>query len=458
MTEHFRFQDDLKAYADGELPLPRHLAVRLHLTRCASCREEMTQMTQIAEDLRASEPDAALDPALRAKILGIAPTSVAEAPGTGSAGLLLSESPSGAEGSLVAERLPFSSSPALPVPGSRKRPALAWLLVGASVLAWFVFFPLFQQVRENTRRDNFAQANLKRQSQEATPPTPKPPPQFQVPLSDREAGKENFGSPSSVIFKPLNGYASSSGGGYPGGGGPPISVPVAAPDAPQRQVHKEASIGVQVPNPEATSDTVANMVKEAGGFVAGNTLSTGDDGLKSAELTVKVPVTQFETFLGQVARLGKVQSKNITGEDITEKTSDADQTEGVLEDDVQKSEARLKALGSRAKWHDEQATRDLRIQLAESRARLVLLKRMAALSTITIDLSQTPRPPAPAPVTGGFLNGLKASTHDALQSLVSSASALVAVVIWLLAYAPLWIPLLLGGRYALREYRKRQPV
>ena len=122
---------------------------------------------------------------------------------------------------------------------------------------------------------------------------------------------------------------------------------------------------------------------------------------------------------------------------------------------MQNSEARLKALGSRAKWHDEQATRDLRTQLAEARARLILLKRMAALSTVTIDLSQTPKTPAPSPVTGGFLNGLKASTHDALGSLVSSAGALVALVIWLLAYAPLWIPALLVGRYGLREYRKR---
>ena len=225
--------------------------------------------------------------------------------------------------------------------------------------------------------------------------------------------------------------------------------------APQRQVHKEATIGVQVANPEATSDKVADMVKETGGFVAGNTLDTGADGLKTAELTVKVPVTQFETFMGQVARLGNVQSKNVTGEDITEKKSDADQTENVLEGDVQTSEARLKALGPRAKWHDEQATRDLRTQLAEARARLLLLKRMAALSTVTVDLTQTPKVQAVAPATGGFLSGLRASTHDALGSLVSSAGALIALAIWLLAYAPLWLPAGLLVRYGMREYRKR---
>ncbi len=483
MTDHSLFQDDLKAYADGELPLPRRLAVRRHLTHCASCREELTQMTQISEDLRASEPADALDPALRAKILGIAPETAPDS--------------AGQEGRT--QGLPLRPTPPGLGAGGRNRLALRWALAGAALLAWFVFFPVFQHVRENARSaDNSAEA-YKPQGQEANPP----------PAVRFSAARP---APAGTGASPVSRHE-GSGGGYPGGSGPsamterlsgrgavidkngnvdgnasvrafsPISKFKEAPSAenkvtvnstagniqtfdafnastyaPQRQVHKEATIGVQVANPEATSDKVADMVKETGGFVAGNTLDTGADGLKTAELTVKVPVAQFETFMGQVARLGNVQSKNITGEDITEKKSDADQTESVLEGDVQSSEARLKALGSRAKWHDEQATRDLRTQLAEARARLVLLKRMAALSTITVDLSQTPKPPAPAPVTGGFLNGLKASTHDALQSLVTSAGALMALVIWLLAYAPLWIPALLVGRYALKEYRKRQAV
>ena len=432
-------------------------------------------MTQIAEDLRASEPEGALDPALRAKILEITgeePTPVRSSPPLperegeeiGLTSLPLRPPVSG--GPL---RSDLSRSKEV---GSRKRlspawvlaGAAAWVLAGAALLAWFVFFPVFQQTRgkmsspvEFSTASSAPQSN-KLQSQEAKPSPPVPPiksAQFQnLNGTTGASGPASFGSPvTSADNVTVNGsYSVVGGAGYPGGASPDT------PPAPQRQVHKEASIGVRVANPEATSDKVADMVKETGGFVAANNLSTGDDGLKSAELIVKVPVTQFETFLGQVARLGSVQSKNVTGEDITEKKSDADQTENVLEGDVQNSEARLKALGSRAKWHDEQATRDLRTQLAEARARLILLKRMAALSTVTIDLSQTPKTPAPSPVTGGFLNGLKASTHDALGSLVSSAGALVALVIWLLAYAPLWIPALLVGRYGLREYRKRSAV
>ncbi len=439
MTDHARFQDDLKAYADGELSWPLRLAVRRHLTRCASCREELTQMTQIAEDLRASEPEGALDPALRAKILGIAPN------------------PDGADAAGAPLAAPSSPPPARLGARGRNRLALGWTLAGAALVAWFVFFPVFQHVHEDARRITSSGGASGPTTLGAAPPSAAPPPPMAylrriAPMSPPAAASAPSRSADGSI---------TVNGSYPGGGGagyPSAFKPPAAFNATQRQVHKEATIGVQVANPEATSDKVADMVKETGGFVAANNLSTGEDGLKTAELTVKVPVTQFETFLGQVAHLGNVQSKNITGEDITEKASDADQTENVLEGDVQNSEARLKALGSRAKWHDEQATRDLRTQLAEARARLVLLKRMAALSTVTIDLSQTPKPQAAAPSTGGFLNGLKSNTHDSLGSLVSSTTALIALAIWLLAYAPLWIPALLVGRYGLREYRKRSVV
>jgi hypothetical protein len=467
MSLHLTFQDDLKAYADGELPLLRRLAVRRHLTHCASCREEISHMTQIAEDLRAAETQEGLDPALRAKLLGIGEPTPAR----------LSPPPLPKQEGEEQENQAYHTPPLrLPVSGgslrskevgSRKRPALPWLLAGAAVLAWFGLFPLFQKGREAdlsaVSAGSFqiaSQPPIHDSQRFNKPMASNKPPTFTVRLSDREAGIDKNGKvPVSIV----NGNNfSTSAGDLPSR--EPLSVAAPATsnttvaDVSLRQVHNEATIGVQVPNPEATGDTVAAMVKESGGFVAANTLNTGNDGLKSAELIVKVPVTQFESFLGQVAKLGNVQSKNISGEDITEKTSDADQTESVLEDDVQKSEARLKALGSKAKWHDEQATRDLRIQLAESRARLVLLKRMAALSTITIDLSQTPKPAAPTPVTNGFLDGLKGNTHDALQSLLSSASALLALVIWLLAYAPIWIPLLLVGRYGLREYRKRQEL
>lgn len=421
-TDCTRFADDLKAYADGELPLLRRVAVRHHLAHCPACREEIAAMTQLTEDLRTSEPPEPLDADLRARILDAPPGSRRPAP----------------------PRRPLS-------------PSLKWALAGMALLAWCVLFPQFQKHR-NTASD--------KQIASAKKPQSDAPVTYTVRLSNREAGAD--GKVYIKIKDPDSKYQDTNGLNDAKTYGARVNI---AGDlrqqvfnatgagqftSPTRQVHREASITVQLANPEATSDTVETMVKETGGFVASNTLDTSEDGLKSAELVVKVPVVQFDTFLVQIARLGNVQAKNVTGEDITEQTSDADAEENVLEGEVAHSEARLKALGTKSKWRDEQSVRDLRIQLAQSRARLVLLKRMATLATITVDLEQTPK--KAVPVTGGLLGGLKDTVHDAGQSLVGAAGALMALMIWLLAYAPLWIPALLLGRYGLKEYRKRQAV
>lgn len=91
----------LKALLDHEIPLWRQFTVRLHLVRCASCREEMRAMQQIGEELRARTIDP-LDPGLRSRILA----TVQE----------------------------MSPEPALPV--QTRRPA--WIWAGAAVAALLI--------------------------------------------------------------------------------------------------------------------------------------------------------------------------------------------------------------------------------------------------------------------------------------------------------------------------------
>lgn len=462
MTHCTHYQDDLKAYADGELPLLRRALVRRHLTHCASCREEILEMTQLTEDLRATEPEDALSPSLREKILTAPAAEPTEA---------------------------GASTPAPKRP--RKRLIPTWGYAALAVVAWFVFFPLFQKAQISRQAQLFSPTAVRvrmqgertaRASQQSALAPPAPlratAGAGNGPVFPQAPPPPEHPSPSGMTYE-------SNGPAMPGSAPPPpppmavhalmaphittrlsnreagtgdlvISNPLNGDPDSLRQVHKEASIGIQVPNPDATGDTLNNMVRETGGYVAANNLTTGDDGMKSGELVVKVPEAQFETFLAAVAKLGVVQSKSITGEDITEKTSDAHEAQSVEESDLAQAEARLKNLGKHASYEDREDAQDERVKLAQTRARLKLLKRMAALGTLTIDLSETPKGTIAPPVTTGFGGTLKATTHDALQSLVGSAGALLALVIWLLAYSPIWVPLLLVGRYAVKEYKKRE--
>ena len=430
-------------------------------------------MTQITEDLRSSEPEDALPPALREKLLQSPPAHPNKTSILGSqTGKVNPE----------AEDQPLSTSSPAPQNwgggASRKRRLPAWTFAALAVVAWFICYPLFQRVHENSPQMTSPVAAVavrrpapvykQRQVAQAriTGPAlkqPVPPPDMpDIPAPPAMPMSVPPMPPKPVLVHAAPMVARASRSAYTANGPAPPSVidgngnTLSADPDSLRQVHKEAGIGIQVANPDATGDKLNDMVKETGGYVAANNLTTDTDGRKSGELIVKVPEAQFETFLAAVAKLGTVVSKNITGQDITEQTSDAHEAQGVEESDLEQAEARLKALGSHAKWEDKENTQDQRVRLAETRARLKLLKRMAALGTITIDLSETPKAAAAVPVTGGFTGTLQATTHDALQSLVGSAAALLALVIWLLAYSPIWVPLLLLGRYALKEYKKRE--
>jgi anti-sigma factor RsiW len=61
-------RDDLKAYLDGQVSLPRKAEIALHLAGCAACRQEAEAMKRISAELRAMDCEE-LDLEARAKIL-----------------------------------------------------------------------------------------------------------------------------------------------------------------------------------------------------------------------------------------------------------------------------------------------------------------------------------------------------------------------------------------------------
>jgi hypothetical protein len=229
-----------------------------------------------------------------------------------------------------------------------------------------------------------------------------------------------------------------------------------------RRVHKEARITVEVKKLEEQSDAVESMVKSAGGFVVSNTLSTGGDGTKSAALDIKVPVKQFETVLKQIGDLGEVKAKNVSGQDITEQHSDAQAADNVLSSElaVKESmlrEARIKAAKKKDfvlnDWQQRAEVRRLRIEAAQVRARLELLRRTSDLSNISVQLQEPPHLPG----QGGFLEGIGETGHAAFESFLVAARLPINLLIWILAYSPLWIPLLIAYHYATRVYGRRTP-
>ena len=224
------------------------------------------------------------------------------------------------------------------------------------------------------------------------------------------------------------------------------------PDLTGRQVVREATISLNVVKLEEKSESVERMVKELGGFVASNQLSTGQEGLRTAALTVRVPVQKFDDFLRDVSRMGEVTGKNVTGEDITEKVSDEKQGATVLWQELNDVRARLRKGRT---WHDEETERQLKIRIAQVEGRLELMRKLAALAKVEITLTEKPKT---AIKSGGFLSEMSDTGRAAVNSFFNAARIPVLLLIWAVAYAPIWIPLAIGYRHVSRAYRKRLAV
>ena len=457
MTPCDLWRNNLKAYTDGELPLKTRLAVRLHLLRCGDCRREINEMKDLSASLQANDAGT-LDDALRTRILNAVPDAAPDVP---------NDLPP------IRSRFP------------RKRlPLYAFGASAAALVGWFSLYPALNPALEKNRHgaaspqsaasDSSGQANEKLTAAEqsaslaapnnsvATHPAPADAAAGSGAAPAGEADKLAEAPKPAIVQK----TAGSGSDGYyfqkqenSGKKSAPSarakSAAVSAEDS-RRQVHREASLTLEVDKTEARSEMVSTMTKTAGGYVANDELQTQDDGTKIASLALKIPVAQFDSFLLQLARLGDVKAKSLFGEDITEKTSDQEQTTRIMGDDVKELETKV-ARARRASRHDEESLRQLRIREAQAQAHLKLLHNLGALADITVELREKPKPEPVKPQTGGFLNEMNATAHDASAAFSQAARLPIVLLIWAVVYLPLFLVLLAGYRLASRFWTRCDP-
>lgn len=223
-----------------------------------------------------------------------------------------------------------------------------------------------------------------------------------------------------------------------------------ADDLPtERQVHREASLTIEVANAEQQSESVERLVKESKGYVAQNQLTTAEDNTRQSSLTCKVPVDQFDTVMGQIARLGLLKGKTLSGEDITEKVSDEQETGHVLRADIVTTEEKLKTRRRHSETvRDEETLRRLRIRVAQSQARLKMLTRLGTLSEITVELDEKPKNPAPAEVkpSSPFMQEVSGTGQAAAHSFLMALRLPIQLLVWIVVYSPLWALLFIAYR------------
>jgi len=172
--------------------------------------------------------------------------------------------------------------------------------------------------------------------------------------------------------------------------------PVRPSDVTPAMIIRAGQANIEVDSLEPAVALVRQLARQLGGYVANTAMQTGRGQLRSATLEVKIPAARFDEALVGLAPIGKLESVNVSAEDVGEEFTDATARMA----NARRLETRLiELIATRTgKLKDvldvEQELARVREEIERYEGRLRYLQAHAALSTLTISVHE------PVPVVG----------------------------------------------------------
>lgn len=212
---------------------------------------------------------------------------------------------------------------------------------------------------------------------------------------------------------------------------PEQTVSRAVPGVPR--VVKTASLALSVGDDRVkkVADATASLASRLGGFVA-STQQQSDEG-RAATITLRVPTSTFDEALGELRKLGKVTSEELSGADVTGQLVDLDARVRSLKAQEQALNALLvKAATVGETLQVAQASADVRTQIEQLSAQQQTLADQADFATITTTIvgphGTIPSEPKPEPL-------LVKSVRDAGHAALSVVGGMLVVLAFVLPLA-----------------------
>ncbi len=220
-------------------------------------------------------------------------------------------------------------------------------------------------------------------------------------------------------------------------------------DSP-RSVIRKATLELAVPDTRDTFAKCQHLLRlDLGEFVEGSTL-TGQGNDARAQLTLRVAASRMDEVLNSLRTLGKIDSENATGDDVSAQVVDLDAR---LRNERQVETEVLKLLESRkdAQLKDILELRDklssIRATIEQLQGRRDTLGRQISLASILVlirpDTSEKPVP-KPSSLFDGFSNEMSTAWTSGVNALTQTIAFLIRIAIggliwWLLLFAAIAI-------------------
>jgi hypothetical protein len=211
-----------------------------------------------------------------------------------------------------------------------------------------------------------------------------------------------------------------------------LGMPLPAIDPAGSMLVRHGRASIEVKTLDEAVTRLRQTAAQYGGFVANTALQSGNDEKRSGMLQLRVPSAQFDAAVAALSQLGKLESVNVSAEDVGEEYVDL----GARLTNARRVEARLvEMLATRTgKLSDvltvEQELARVRMEAERYEARMRWLERRASLSSLDVSIHEK-LPLIDSPRGRGPI----------VEAFAEAWERMVGVVAWLIASLGVLVPL-----------------
>lgn len=232
----------------------------------------------------------------------------------------------------------------------------------------------------------------------------------------------------------------------------PDPLPTAAPDSmQQRMLIRTGDARVEVETLEPAVDALRALAGRLGGYVTSVAMQTGEEHVRQATLTMRIPAERFDEALTAIEPLGDVESVHVGSEDVGEAYADM---EVRLANARRLEERLLELLTTRTGSLEdvlavERELARVREQIERFEGRMRFLRNRVAMSTLSVTVHE----PEPLFSSRPGGNVLLRSVRDAGRNFVGFVAGFIASLgVLLPVLGMLWL-----GWWLFRRRRRARP-
>lgn len=219
------------------------------------------------------------------------------------------------------------------------------------------------------------------------------------------------------------------------------------------QLIKKAAMTVIVNSVDQSIDAVSQIITKQQGDLIGlkEQQPRNDNSRHTALIQLRVPQNQLEPTIEELAKLGTVENRNITAEDVGDRLVDFQ----ARLTNLRKTEANLQKIMDRAGSVKDilsvaQQLSNVRESIEQIDGQLKNLQNQVAYSTITLNLEAAVSSSSPQRALG---SQIQETWNNSTSSVGAFTVALLKLGIWLIAYTP-YLLILAAGGYSFIRWRQ----